>query len=151
MAPPTLLRAVSWFVRGALSAAFLSAVADRFGVWGAPGQPGVAWGAWQPFVDYTAVLLFYLPKGLIAIAAVTATVAEIVIPLWLLIGLRLWLAASFSAALLLAFGVSMVIALGPKAPLDYSVFTAAAASCLLAATHHPRQPSTAAHRNAGNS
>ena len=135
-------RAASWFLRIALAAAFLSAVADRFGIWGAPGQPGVSWGAWQPFVNYTAVLLFYLPKPLIAISAVAATVAEIVIPIWLLIGFRLWLAASCSAVLLLVFGISMIIGLGVKSPLDYSVFTAAAASILLAVTHFPARPST---------
>ena len=42
------------FLRCALGTAFLSAVADRFGVWGAPGQPGVAWGDFAHFQIYAA-------------------------------------------------------------------------------------------------
>lgn len=30
-------------LRLALAASFLAAVADRFGLWGAPGAPGLAW------------------------------------------------------------------------------------------------------------
>lgn len=35
------LTAASWAVRIALAAAFLSAVADRFGLWGSAGTEGV--------------------------------------------------------------------------------------------------------------
>ena len=45
-----------WFLRIALAAGFLSAVADRFGLWGPPGTPGVAWGNWSEFLDYVAAL-----------------------------------------------------------------------------------------------
>lgn len=122
----------AWLLRLALAASFLSAVADRLGLWGPPGGKLVAWGAWQPFVDYTGVLLFYLPHTFVAWAAVAATVAEVALAVWLLIGWRLRLAAHASAALLLSFAFSMVLALGVKAPLDYSVFTAAAAALALA-------------------
>jgi len=33
-------------LRIVLGITMLSAVADRFGLWGAPGDPGVAWGNW---------------------------------------------------------------------------------------------------------
>lgn len=69
----------AWLLRAALAVSFLSAVADRFGFWGAPGQPQVVWGAWQPFVDYTGVLLFYLPPTLVTASATLATVAEVVL------------------------------------------------------------------------
>ena len=39
-----LARFSSVFLRQALGTAFLSAVADRFGLWGADGQPNVSWG-----------------------------------------------------------------------------------------------------------
>ena len=40
--------AASWFARVALAAAFLSAVADRFGVWGGPGtEGGGVGGTWR--------------------------------------------------------------------------------------------------------
>lgn len=121
-----------WLLRIALAASFLSAVADRFGFWGGPGQPQVAWGAWRPFVDYTGVLLFYLPPSVVTASAVLATAAEMVLALWLLTGWQLRMAAFASAALLALFAASMVVSLGWKAPLDYSVFTAAAAAFALA-------------------
>ena len=49
--------AAQWFRRLALAAGFLSAVADRFGLWGPPGAPNVAWGEWQPFVAQAEVVL----------------------------------------------------------------------------------------------
>ena len=39
-----LLASSSVFLRFALGFSFLSAVADRFGLWGAFGEPRVAWG-----------------------------------------------------------------------------------------------------------
>jgi hypothetical protein len=44
------------FLRIALGISFLSAVADRFGLWGAYGQPNVAWGDFSRFVAYTGKL-----------------------------------------------------------------------------------------------
>jgi len=41
----------SVFLRLALGLSFLSAVADRFGWWGAFGHPNVAWGATIPSFD----------------------------------------------------------------------------------------------------
>lgn len=76
---------VAWLLRIALSTAFLSAVADRFGLMGGPGAENIAWGAWQPFVDYTATLLFFMPAGLVSASAIMATVAEVVLGLWLLL------------------------------------------------------------------
>lgn len=134
-------RAVAWILRLALAAAFLSAVADRFGLWGPPGGPDVAWGAWQPFVDYTGVLLPALPKALIPTAAVAATGAEIVLGLWLLTGWKSRWAALGSAALLLSFGLAMVLSLGVKAPLNYSVFSAMAAALALATLMPEPSPS----------
>jgi putative oxidoreductase len=128
---PPLMTTAAWSLRIALATAFLSAVADRFGLCGPPGAENVAWGAWAPFVDYTGVLLPFLPKGLISLSAILATAAEIVLGLWLLVPWKPRHAAFASAALLLGFALSMVLALGVKAPLNYSVFTAAAAAFLL--------------------
>jgi hypothetical protein len=55
---PGLNRATDYstvFLRIALGISFLSAVADRFGLWGAYGQPNVAWGEFSRFVAYTLV------------------------------------------------------------------------------------------------
>lgn len=121
------------FLRVALAASFLSAVADRFGMWGAPGEPGVAWGAWDPFVEYVALLNWFAPAALHAPLGWIATIAEVIIAIGLLIGWKLRWFALASGGLLMVFAVTMTIATGIKSPLDYSVFTAAAASFLLAA------------------
>src|SRR4051812_49924583 len=55
-------------MRMALAAGFLSAVADRFGLWGPIGTSGVSWGGFAKFLDYTATLLPFLSTTLVAVA-----------------------------------------------------------------------------------
>lgn len=121
----------SVFSRFALGLSFLSAVADRFGWWGAFGQPNVAWGNFARFVEYTGKLNWFLPHGMIPALAVLATCAEILVGLLLLIGWRTRLTALCSGILLVIFALSMTLALGIKAPLNLSVFSAAGGSLLL--------------------
>jgi uncharacterized membrane protein YphA (DoxX/SURF4 family) len=66
----------SIFLRLALGSSFLSAVADRFGLWGAYGHPNVGWGSYARFVDYTAKLNWFLPAAMIPALAAIATAAE---------------------------------------------------------------------------
>lgn len=120
-------------LRVALAAGFLSAVADRFGLWGPAGTPGVAWGGFGPFLAYTGELLWYLPAGLVPAAGWTATVLEVVLAVGLLVGIGLRAVAFASGTLLTTFAVAMTAALGPEPPLSYSVWTAAAGAFLLAA------------------
>ena len=129
-----VLSAAQWFLRVALAAGFLSAVADRFGLWGPAGAANVAWGAWQPFVDYVAKLNWFAPPASIPILAWTSTVAEVVLGIGLLIGWQLRWFALAAGLLLLSFAITMTLALGVKAPLDFSVFAAAGGAFLLAAT-----------------
>lgn len=133
-----LINSASWFVRISLATAFLSAVADRFGLWGAPGAAGVTWGDLDRYNAYVAQLNWFVPAMLIPLVGWVATVAEIALAATLLIGWRLRWAALLSAMLLLAFALTMAVALGPKAPLSYSVFSAASAAFLLFAI----QPAT---------
>ena len=122
-----------WAVRIALSAAFLSAVADRFGLWGAPGSPGIAWGDWEHFRRYSDTLNAWAPSGLQALLAYAATAAEILLAIALIaLPKQAWVGLC-AAALLCTFALSMTFAIGPKAPLDYSVWVSAAAALLLAA------------------
>jgi hypothetical protein len=127
-----LRKSVFLFARLALAAAFLSAVADRFGLWCAPGATHVAWGDFSHFVAYTAKLTWYLPGTISLALAWAATAAEILLGIWLVTGIRLKIAATLSAVLLLLFACSMALAGGIKPPLDASVFSAAAAALLLA-------------------
>src|SRR6201997_675240 len=81
----TVVGAAQWFLRVALAAGFLSAVADRFGLWGPAGAANVAWGAWQPFVDYVAKLNRFAPPASTPILAWAETVAEVVLGIGFLI------------------------------------------------------------------
>lgn len=135
-APSALARGAALFLRVALAAAFLSAVADRLGAWGPPGSPGVAWGTFDAFLAYTETLVPVLSGAGLAALGWAVTAAEVILALLLLLGFRTREAAAGSAVLLLGFALGMVVGDGVKAPLDASVFTASAAALLLAA--HPR-------------
>jgi uncharacterized membrane protein YphA (DoxX/SURF4 family) len=110
-------------LRVGLGVGFLSAVADRLGLWGAFGQPNVEWGNFSRFLEYTYTLNWYLPAGMILPLGIIATGAEILFGLLLVVGWRTRLAALLSGLLLLTFGVSMTLALGIKAPLNFAVLT----------------------------
>jgi uncharacterized membrane protein YphA (DoxX/SURF4 family) len=122
----------SIFLRLALGISFLAAVADRFGLWGSFGQPNVAWGDFSHFVAYTGKLNWFMPSAAITALAWAATCAEILLGIALVLGAFTRVAALLSGWLLLLFALSMTFALGLKAPLNFSVFTASAASFLLA-------------------
>lgn len=129
----TIPKAVSSVVlRFALGFSFLSAVADRFGLWGAYGQPNVAWGTFARFVAYTGQLNWFLPKATIPILAIASTCAETLLGILLVLGWQTRIAALSSGVLLLLFAVTMTGALGIKAPLDLSVFSAMGGAFLLA-------------------
>jgi uncharacterized membrane protein YphA (DoxX/SURF4 family) len=122
----------SVFLRLALGISFLSAVADRFGIWGVYGQSNVAWGNYARFVDYTAKLDWFLPAAMIPAVALIATAAEALFGLLLVLGWKTRITAFLSAVLLTAFALAMTVALGAKAPLNFSVFSAAGGAFLLA-------------------
>ncbi|WP_267404959.1 MULTISPECIES: DoxX family protein [unclassified Chryseobacterium] len=116
------------FLRLAISVTMLSAVADRFGFWG----KNSAWGNWENFEKYTKQLTFFLPENLGTVSAYVATFLEILIPLMLILGFKTKIAAYGAGFLLLIFALSMTMALGVKAPLDYSVWVGSAGAFLLA-------------------
>lgn len=119
------------YLRLALGIGFLSAVADRFGLWGAPGTKGVSWGNFDNFLIYTAKLNPFLPDALIPLLGWVATGAETLLGAALIVGFRLRETSFLSGLLLLAFAFGMIVGTGIKAPLDYSVLTASAAAFLL--------------------
>lgn len=116
---------VKLFLRIALSASFLSAVADRFGFWSTENS---AWGTWDNFLIYTRTLNPWFAESLISPLAIIATAAEIIFGICLLLGFKTEMVAKWSGFLLLIFGLSMTFSIGLKAPLDYSVFTASTAA-----------------------
>lgn len=122
----------SLFARIAIAMSFLSAVADRIGLW-TPllGSEGVTWGNMESFTAYTGVLVPWAPTLFLPALAWLVTVAEVVLGVLLIIGYQKRIVALLSGLLLLIFAFSMLFFTNIKAPLDYSVFTAAACSFLL--------------------
>jgi len=119
---------IKLFLRFAIAIAFLSAVADRFGLWPAKVS---AWGNWHNFLAYTQLINPYIPKSLIPAIGIIATSAEVTFALCLIIGFKTELFAKLSGYLLLIFALAMLFSTGIKGVLDYSVLTASAAAFAL--------------------
>lgn len=131
-ASPRVAALLRVFARVALAAAFLSAVADRLGWWGPAGTPGVVWGNFQAFLEFTQVLNPLVPAALIPALGWVVTGLEAALGVCLLLPFgRPWVAVA-SGVLIAMFGLAMAATLGLKASLDYSVFSGAAAAFLLA-------------------
>ncbi len=118
-------RWIKVFLRASLGIAFLSAVADRLGLWPAAVS---AWGNFDTFLTYTGTLAPWAPTSLLPALGWAVTVIEMVLGIWLILGFKTKLTAQLSGLLILTFGVSMAITSGIKGALDYSVFTASAAA-----------------------
>ncbi|MFL5578567.1 MAG: MauE/DoxX family redox-associated membrane protein [Gemmatimonadaceae bacterium] len=136
IAPSRLERYGTVYLRLALAAGFLTAVADRFGLWGPPGATNVAWGDFGHFLAYTATLNPYLPAAWIPPLGWVVTVAEVGLGGALLIGVRTREAAFAAGVLLLLFALGMTVGTGVKSALNASVFSASGGAFLLA---HARQ------------
>ncbi|KAB7571627.1 MauE/DoxX family redox-associated membrane protein [Verminephrobacter eiseniae] len=125
------LRFVLLFARIALATAFLSAVADRFGLWGKIGDLGVSWGSMDYFYRHVAKLTPWAPAPLIPVLAWLVNVLEAVLGLFLLFGIQLRMTAWLSAILLLIFAISMAAFQSLKLALNFSVLTCAACAYLV--------------------
>lgn len=123
---------ISLFARIAIALSFLSAVADRFGWW-TPllGSENVTWGTMENFIAYTGLIVPWIPTRILPLSAWLVTLAESVLGILLIIGYQKRITALLSGILLLTFAFSMLFFSTVKAPLDYSVFTAAACAFLL--------------------
>ena len=119
------------YLRWSLGITFLSACADRFGLWGPPGSKYAVWGNWTHFVAYTGTLNWFLPVWLQSPIAWIATAAEVSFGVALILGVYLRQAAYGSAVLLGLFALAMTFSLGIKTPLNASVFVDSAAAWLL--------------------
>ena len=80
---------VRLFARFALGASFLSAVADRFGLWGPHGAKNVSWGDFAHFVEYTGAVMSLFPSSLTVSFAWAATVAETLFGILLIAGFKM--------------------------------------------------------------
>jgi putative oxidoreductase len=124
------------YARIALGAAFLSGIADRFGLY--RGR-NIGYGNFAGFMRYTAKVNSFMPPSTIPFLAWAATIAELFFGIALIVGIwRVWVALG-SAVLLILFGTAMAISFGIKSPLDYSVFSASSAALLVAAYESRRK------------
>lgn len=128
------------FARFALGVGFLSAVADRFGLWGPPGATHVAWGDFASFTAYAEKVNPWAPAVLVPTLAWVATCAEIVLGVLLFSGWRTKWVGLASGVLLLLFALGMTFGTGIKTAFDASVFAASAAGFLLYAWPRPPSP-----------
>lgn len=107
---------------------FLSAVADRFGMWD---EEISVWGNWNSFQEYTQIINPWFPNSMISIVGSIATTAEIIFAICLIIGFKTELFARLSGFLLLIFALSMTFSTGIKGAFDFSVFSASAGAFAL--------------------
>jgi len=114
---------IKLFLRFAIGIGFLSAVADRFGLW--PAEIS-AWGNWENFLEYTALLNPFIPKMLIPTFGMMATFAELLFGVCLIIGFKTELIAKLSGYLMLIFALAITFSTGIKGAFDYSVYAASA-------------------------
>ena len=98
---------VRLFARFALGASFLSAVADRFGLWGPHGAKNVSWGDFAHFVEYTGAVMSLFPSSLTVSFAWAATVAETLFGILLIAGFKIRMTSVLSGLLLLSFAIGM--------------------------------------------
>jgi len=119
---------IKLFLRFGIGFGFLSAIADRFGLW--PAEIS-AWGNWDSFLSYTKLINPFIPQMLIPTMGVIATAAELIFGICLIVGFRTELMAKLSGYLLLIFALAITFSSGVKGALDYSVFAASAAAFAL--------------------
>ncbi len=149
MHTPYRIRIVRITLRLSLAAAFLSAVADRFGWWAPFGQGN--WGSMGAFAAYAHQLVPFAYGWFLTVIVWGATVTEASLGVLLLIGWRPRLVGAATCLVLIVFGIVMAVSLGMESPLSYSVFSAASAAAAYAivdptslsndieTTHHPRR------------
>ena len=119
------------FLRLALAASYLSSVTSRFGLWGKE----VGWGSYANFLDYTAKVNPFLPSSAIPVIGRIVDIAEISFAVLLIAGFRIRETAILSGGMLFLFAFGMNLGVGVIETLDHSVYTASAASFLLAVHH----------------
>lgn len=116
------------YARTALGAAFLSAVAGRFGLW----ERRFDLKHFASFLEYAGEVLSFMPKVSVPYLAWAATACETTLGILLILGLWPRWVSLASAFLLVMFGTAMAISFGLKSPMDYSVYSASGAALLLA-------------------
>ncbi len=137
LAAPQLRWWTARLAGGVIGILLLGAVADRFGLLGANGDPGVSWGDWSHFRAETAQLVPW--SHLVSTAAVAATLAEVLLGSMLVVGLAWRWTGKLAAGLFVVYLVAMVPGMGPSSVLRYGI-PVLIGGCLLASARGERQP-----------
>lgn len=133
-APRRWVRMGGWVAAVLLGLDLLGAVSDRFGLFGGPTDPGVSWGSWTSFFDYTQLLLPGLSRPLVVGMAVIASVVEVVLGVSLIVGRgRRWTGKA-TAGLLGVYLVSMGVTVGWSEVALYAVPVLVGGALLVSAT-----------------
>ena len=130
MHSPYRIRIVRIALRVSLAAAFLSAVADRFGWWAPFGQG--SWGSMGAFADYAHQLVPFASDWFMTVIVWGATATEATLGVLLLVGWRPKLVGAASCLALGVFGIAMAVSLGMESSLSYIIFSAASAAAAYA-------------------
>lgn len=122
------MKLIKLFLRFGVGIGFLSAVADRFGMW--PAEIS-AWGTMENFLAYTQTINPLVPEAMIPALGWLATILELIFGLCILIGFKTEFMAKWAGVLMLIFALSIAYSTGIKGALDYSVFAASGAAFAL--------------------
>ncbi|MGA7356373.1 MAG: hypothetical protein WBW76_13165 [Candidatus Cybelea sp.] len=125
-------RSINAAVRFWIAVDFAYSIADRFGVVGHYGSPGVSWGNWKNFVAYTHVLTGWLPVVAAPLLAVGATVYEAVLAVTLAFGILSRIFCLAAALLTGIYVVTMSFTSGFMSQFDYAVLLLCVGSLFLA-------------------
>ena len=120
-----------FFLRIALAATLLFAVADRFGFLSTSSLSNLTWGNFQSFVSNVSKINFVFSANSLQIAGWVITILELILGVMLLLGIYHRFASFLTGILFLLFAIAMTVVFGIKFPLNYCVYVASAAAFLL--------------------
>ena len=109
---------VEYGLRYSIAISFLSAVADRLGLWP---KDVSAWFNWGNFLDYTATLNPWAPESLIPFIGYGITGLECILAVMLVAKYKVKISSILSSVLLFIFVCAMSMTVGVKSVLDYGV------------------------------
>jgi putative oxidoreductase len=123
---------VNSFVRLWIAVDFAYSIADRFGVLGPYGSPGVSFGSWKNFVAYTHVLNGLLPLSAAPFLAAAATAYEAILSLTLSLGIYSRFFSAATALLTAVYVVTMTLTSGFSSQFEFAVLLICTGSSFLA-------------------
>ncbi|MDV2117437.1 DoxX family protein [Alcaligenes faecalis] len=119
------------FLRLSLALTLLSAVADRFGLWGELNNFDITWGGMNRFHQDVEVLTPWLFASAIPALSWFVTILELLLGIALLLNYKSALAALLSGVLFLIFALSMSFFLSTKLMINFNVLVCSASAFLL--------------------